>query len=182
MATIEKQKKKYGSISYRVRIQKKGFLEISKNFNNEEDAKLFAAWKEDIMDQIESFNPDMKELMTLGAAIDLKEIQLREKGANIKDGIADIQRLKKQFEKFLDISLCNITYENYITHANLIIKTPVKHGGDPKNINTGVLRLPAKKTILSRFNVLQSVYSYMNELGINIENHPNKIIKYLKTL
>lgn len=182
MASIDKHQNLDGTFKYRLQIRKKGHPEISKNFTTEEDAKLYAAWKEDIIDQINSFDPQIEELMTLGAAIDLKEKNLRERGISVKDSVPDTIRLRKQFDVFLEVSLKNISYKDYIEHANLMIKTPVRHGGDPKNINTGVARLPAKKTILSRYNILQGVYSYMIELGLKVENHPNKIIKYLKTL
>ena len=56
---------------YRVSIRKKD-QDVSKTFSNKEDAELYSKLKEDLIDQIENFNPSPEELLTLDSAIDMK--------------------------------------------------------------------------------------------------------------
>jgi len=57
--------------SFRVQIRKKN-IEISKTFNKEEDAILWAKYKENLIDCIEVFDVPLKEMVTLREAIELK--------------------------------------------------------------------------------------------------------------
>src|SRR5689334_16029134 len=95
MAIIEKRDGKY-----RVSIRKKG-VHISKTFNIEEDAKLFAAWKEDIIDSMSAFSPEIKEIITLDNAIDLKINQLKKQKKDRRSILA-VQILKRCFSEFLN--------------------------------------------------------------------------------
>jgi len=174
MATIEHREN-----SYRVMIRKKGVEPIYRSFKTKEDAELFVAWKEDILDQMSAFNPAPKNLITLNVALELKVIQLKEKNAHPKS-IGDISVLKIYFKKFLDLPLIEISYNDYLQIFNEILEMKVSHGGNvKKQVGT---KTPSIGTIRSRFNLLQSVYSNIIESGIDVENHPTKILKYIKTL
>ena len=175
MATIEERAGKF-----RVQLRKKG-IEIYKTFSNIEDAELFCSWKEDIIDQMEVFDPDMKDLITLENAIDLKVKTLKETGKNQRT-IDDVLRMKGYFSYMLNKSICEITYDYLLKKAQEMMITQIKHGGVQGKEGTGTMKLPSRSTILSRFNVLGGVYSNLISDGVNIENVPYKVLSYLKTV
>lgn len=162
--------------SWRGLLRKKG-LEISKNFSNEEDAKLWHDYKEDLINQIDSFDPPLNELILLSDAIHMK-IEKAEK-SNIID-LSDFKILYEVFSKFLDRPIQSITYAELLAHFEEMMNTMVRKGGSKKNESTGDKRFPSIFTTMRKFAYLSTVYELLIKKGVNVTNEPMKVVKFIR--
>jgi hypothetical protein len=76
--------------------------------------------------------------------------------------------------------LSEITYEILLQKANDLLGSITVRGGQRKN-DSGHKRQISPHTVYSKFNAFSTIYSYMNEINIPVENHPLKIKVYLRT-
>lgn len=170
MATIQKINDRY-----RVQIRKKD-IEIYSSFKNEEDAKLWAEYKEELIDNISAFDPPLKEMITLKDAIELKI----EKGKETMKDINDFKNLLEYFDKFCYRSLNSITYDELMKYYDEKLKIPIRKGGSKNNENTGIKKLPSPSTVFRKFQYLSSVYQDVINYGVEIENIPLKICQFMR--
>lgn len=173
MATIENREGKY-----RVAIRKKGFKDIYKTFAKKEDAELYIAWKEDLLDQISSFDPSPEVLLTLDQAIEMKLKDAEKKNLDHRT-ITSFNGLKSHFIDYLDLSLSELTYENLLSKLQEFMNTKVVRGG-PKSKSTP--QDASLRTISNRFRYLSSVIGYVNTQGFSFKNDAINILSYLETL
>jgi DNA repair protein RadC len=126
MASIEQR----GS-RFRVTIRKKG-ITINKTFSSAESAELFAKYKEDLIDEIEAFDPPLKDMITLHQAIDLK-LDIMRKELRDARSISDIEYIKNWFSEFLDKSVSELSYEVLMAKALEMLNGTVFRGGNIMN-------------------------------------------------
>lgn len=169
--------------SFRERIAGRWTVDIRKKncsmqatFSDRETAELWAKYKEDIVDEIENFSPPTDELFTLSNAIDLKARSLKEKEAAHKT-IDDTLKLKVYFDKFSDKSLSDISLEDYSEHCKMMLNMIVQRGG---SLNKGKPVQQSPATVYKKFRYLSIVYSFMQEQGVKIVNHPQAILRELE--
>ena len=164
---------------YYVTIRKKNFQPICAAFSCEEDALLWAKYKEDLLDQINSFEPHKNELITLDAAIDMKLQQLTDKQAD-KKTIQDIVNLKTVLKDHLHRSLHECDESFFREFFTSLLNTKVQRGGIRGEKSLGRTNTISPATILSRINRLCSVFSNLIQLGITNHNPTYPIYQHYK--
>lgn len=151
-------------------------IQVYATFSDRETAELWGKYKEDIYEEIENFSPPPEELFTLGNAVDLKAKDLKENGAAIKT-IQDTLNIKKDFSPLVDKPLSDISLEDYSKHCERMLNTIVKRGG---NKEKGKPVQQSWATVYKKFRYLSIIYSFMQEKGIKITNHPQAILRELE--
>jgi hypothetical protein len=169
MASITKDKN-----SYKVRIRRKD-LNLFSHFKNKYDALLWAAYKEDLIDQIIAFDPPLKDMVTLQDAIELK---IQNADYKSKKYLYDYKGLLTYFDKFKEKNLSEISYQDLLSHFDTLLNIPIRRGGNSDD--NGIKKLPEPNTILKKYAYLSTVYQLMIEKGMEIENIPIKIVKFMR--
>lgn len=175
MASIREREGKY-----QVVIRKKN-CELSATFADEETAKLWAYYKEKMIDEIEAFEVPLKELFTLNDFIHLK-IEMLKKEDKYPKTIGDINYLKKEFSEFLDFPMGNITYELLREKAHAMLGSIVRKGGDHKNNSGGIQNQQSPATVVRKMRYLGSVFSLAQEHNLKIDNPANRLCNELKRM
>ncbi len=173
MATIRDRDGRYMCL-----IRSKG-IEIGKTFSSKQDAELWAKYKEDLIDQIDAFDPPLKEMITLQDAIEMR-IEIQIKNEVSKKDISDYKTLIKVFEKFCPKKMSDIKYNDLVDHFNFLLTHPVTRGGTGKNDGTGHTRLPSFMTIFRKYAYLSTVYQMLIKDGVDIENIALKVVQYMR--
>lgn len=171
MHEIEKRYDKNGIVSYRINIRR-GNVDISRTFFTEEDAKLFAFYKERLIDNMKTFEVPLKERVTLRQIIELKI------NSNIELDTRSIGELNKSCERLENILghdkfLCQLSYDDWLKAAKLLYDLPVYRGSKAEH-NKRSMSLKTLRRILA---TISSAFSNAQEIGIDIENHPLKVIQ-----
>jgi len=161
---------------YRVRVCQKG-QDISHSFHDKETAELWGWYKESLLNEIEAFNPNSKELVSFRDAIDLKIRQALKESLSDRS-VIDLQALHVVFAKFKDRLINEITYDELVLFCKEYLSTPLTKGGRQKN-GTGRLIMPSKMTLLSKLRRLSSIYSNLIDNGIPVENIAIKVGAWL---
>ncbi len=182
MATIEKRISSTGEITYRVQIRKKGSPEIYKTFYNKEDANLFIFYKERLIENMRNFDVPLKEIITLESLFEMKskcflEGQERE-GREILNSYFRIKESLERLGKTI-IFYNDITYDLWVEIAKDLINQDVYRGAKT-DAGKRKMSFSTLKNILARAS---SSVSFAISNGINLENHPLKVIQcYIKDL
>lgn len=171
MASIEER-----NGSFRVNIRKKG-VEITRTFKERHTAELWALWKEDLIDNMNAFDVKVERTLTLADAIGLKTQELIDKGSI---EIQDIHNINEVFKPFISKFLYEITLNDYNEHCRLMLSSEVIRGGKKGVEGTGKKVIQSPQTVLRKFVILASVYSYLIKKGFDIENHPQKVVTQLR--
>lgn len=174
MASIRKN----DSGNFRADIRKKGSKNVSASFSNKETAELWAAYKEDLIDQIKKFEVPLEDMINLETAIDMKVENMVNENFD-KKSIGDVEILKNTFSEFLDRSLVSISYDELFKKMGTMLNTIVKKGGHGEK---GDKRVQSPLTVLKKFGCLSSVYSMLISNGMNLENHALKIMAILRKM
>lgn len=164
---------------YHVEIRRKNFQSMCATFSCEEDALLWARYKEDLLDQINSFEPPKNELITLDAAIDMKLQQLTDEQAT-KKTIQDIVNLKTILKDHLHKSLHECDESFFREFFASLLNTKVKRGGIRGEKSLGRTNTISPATILSRINRLCSVFSNLIQSGIANYNPVYPVYQHYK--
>ena len=164
---------------YHVTVRKKNFQPMCASFSCEEDALLWARYKEDLLDQINSFNPPKNELITLDVAIDMKMQQLTDKQA-AKTTIQDILNLKTILKDHLHKSLQECDESFFRDFFAISLCTKVQRGGIRGEKSSGPLNTISPITILSRLNRLSSVFSNLIASGLTNYNPVYSVYQHYK--
>lgn len=168
MATIEKRMGKDG-MSFKTLIRRKG-LEICKTFKTEEDAKLYAFYKEKLIDNMEAFEIPLKDRISLNEILDLKlrTIQDYDK-RTINDLMFSFKRClrwlpeKKYYQDF--------TEEDWLNCAKNLYSEDSWRGS-----KSNLLKI-SPVTLRRIFAMISSTVSHCQSLGIALDNLPLKIIQ-----
>lgn len=169
MASITKNETKDGT-SYHVNIRFKGINE-TKTFYTEEDAKLYEFYKERLLKNMENFEVPLSKTVTLNQIYELKlKYFNHEDRRSVNSFYNSLQRFNEIFgNKFY----CDITYEDWVNAAKILYATPVYKGAKTENGK----RHMSVKTLRNIFAYASSAVSFAQEKGIELENHPAKVIK-----
>lgn len=178
MASIRRRMTKEGeSTSFTVDIRKKN-ISITRTFYTEEDAKLFEFYKERLIQNMENFNVPLKDRVTLRNLFELKILTIDDSNKRMRDELnCTLERLEKIFgaDKYVN----EINYDQWLDAAKTLYATPVFIGFD-KESNRRQMSVNTLKRIIASAS---SVMSYALTKGIDVENHPIKIIqKYVNNL
>jgi hypothetical protein len=172
LATIRERKGRFGVKISRNRIT------ICQTFSTLETAKLWAAYKEDLLDEMEAFNPPKQEMITLEDAINFKIDNAIKDGLSTRS-VTDIKNLKIDFNAFLQKYMHEISYDDLIAHCKKMSKIQVKFGGSVGNEKSGKYSMPSPITIINKLKRLSTVYSNLNENNVDIDNIALKCVNEL---
>ncbi len=170
MATIEKRKNGNG-FSFRVSIRRKG-IEIYKTFKTEEDANLYAFYKERLIDNMEAFDVPLKSRVTLRQIIELKISTLDK---SIGRAVEEFEIACDRVSKFLDKDkfIDGITFDEWLNIAKSMLQEDVFHGSKTENGK----RKMSLGTLRRYFANISSAISYAQTQGIEINNIPLKVMQ-----
>jgi len=172
MAVIEKKISKDGDVSYKVKIRHKDF-EIYKTFRQEGDAKLFAWYKERLIDNIQNFDIPLNQRITLQQIIELKV-----KAIDSKD-----ERSKKEFLLAFErvFSLLPKEKKFYAQYSpqdwDDLLKNLSSFEVYKGCIKEETKRFMSRSTIRRTLACISSAVSYAMSQGIDLENLPLKLIQ-----
>lgn len=168
MASIDKRKGK-DETTFRVSIRRKG-VEIFKSFKTEEDAKLYAFYKERLIDNMEAFEVPLGERITLTEIFDLKINSIN--GYNRRT-FNDLDMSFKKCKRFLPNKKYyhQFTEADWLECAKQIYAEDSWKGSKENKIKISPITL---RRVLA--NVSAAV-SHCISLGIALDNLPLKIIQ-----
>lgn len=169
MASIRKNETKDGT-SYHVNIRMKG-KDITRTFYTEEDAKLYEFYKERLLRNMEYFEVPLSKRITLEQIFELKLKYFNDVDKRTVNNFNN--SLQRFIEQFGDKFYCNITYEDWVQAAKNLYSTPVYKGAKTEKGKRDM----SIKTLRNIFAYASSAVSFAQEKGIEIENHPAKVIK-----
>ena len=173
MASIEKRDSRF-----RVLIRRNK-TNISATFSDETTAKLFAAYKEDLIEKMAQFDVPVADLMTLRDCSVLKIADMKKKACSHRS-ISDVeQSVSNDFSAFCDMPMSSLTYDLILNKAILMLDQIVRKGGS-KHSNSGDHRQQNPVTVLKKMRVLGSIISYGISLGANIDNVVPRVTSYLE--
>ncbi len=159
-------------------IIRKNNIKLSAVFDHLEDAKLWASYKEDLIEQIANFNPPLDKLITLGDAIKMRIDTAI--GSGTVD-IADLTILYKTFEKYLKTPINEVTYDSLSDHFEHVMSVPVRRGGNHNDPNSGIKAMPSMHTTFRKFSYLSTVFEHLIKEGVKVQNHPLALCKLLRS-
>jgi hypothetical protein len=168
MATIRKREGKDG-ITYNVMIRKKD-VEISRTFKTEEDANLYIFYKERLIDNMENFEVPLAERVTIDQLFDIKRkesINLDRRTINDIDLVCNRVKACLPEKRFYH----EYTFSDWVECAKKLYNTDSWRGS-----RENIIKI-APKTLKRMFGVLSSVISCAIDKGIELENHPLKVIQ-----
>lgn len=172
MAFIRKRKDKYVC-----EIRKKG-KEMYATFHDEETAKAWGEYKERLIDELEAFNPPEEELITLYDAIDMKIASMDELSHRSKQ---DVILLKETFADILQFNMKQISFDWLYEFFTTLMERNIRKGGG-KDGKTGVFKKPERATVVRKFRILSTVYGFLIEKGVNIENMALKVLRRIENV
>jgi hypothetical protein len=171
---VHVRKRKNGN--HELVIRKKG-ISLSRTFKTREDAELWAAYKEDLIHNIDAFDVPLKDMITLEVALKMKLDSLQAQGKDSRD----FQDLRKCFLEFVDLPLSHLKYDVLMQYMKKMSESQIRRGGDRKNPGTsGILVDISSSTLISRISVLSTVINFAIENGVNVENDAYKVCQYLR--
>lgn len=171
MASIKITENKDGSSSYQVQIRRKN-IDVYKSFSTKEDALLYVTYKERLIDNIHNFEVDLQDRISVSQIFELKiqnaiDVSSKE--------IKDIENSSKRFVDYFgkNTAINSIAYEKWKEFAEILYMSDVYRG---YNSEKGKRKMSAK-TLKKIFAHASSAISYAQSHGMNLENHPLKVIQ-----
>lgn len=158
-------------------IRKKG-MQFSKTLPDRETAELWARYQEDLIMEMDAFNPPKSELITLGDAFRMK-IEEVSKDSTPKT-IADYKTTMNHMEEHLEKPLSAFTYDFFMDLLKNWEGSKVMRGGCKDKPNHKNMKPPSPHTILRRFAYTASVFQFMVEKGIDVDNNAQKVTTYVR--
>jgi hypothetical protein len=171
MACIRTRVTKKNDERYHVMIRKKG-IEICKSFSNKEDAELYTKWKENLIDLMDNFEVKISQTLTLEALFDMKLESIDKKNKRTLDDISNVKRIT--LENFPNkIFVSDISFEDWKNHAMSLYDRDVYVGAKSgRNI-----RKISLETLRKHFAYCSASFSHAMSLGIELDNHPLRVIQ-----
>lgn len=172
MASIRKRPNGNG-FSYYVSIRKKN-AEIHKSFQSEEDAKLYAFYKETLIDNMKNFDIPLNSRVTLRQIYELK-IDNIERDYWKKVSISDFEDSYKNIFPFIKENkfVCEFSYEEWLNAAKCLLNTDVFRGAKKEHTK----RKMSLNTLRRHFASASSCFSFAQSQGLDLDNHPLKVIQ-----
>ncbi len=182
MASIRERMKSNGEISYTVDIRKKNKKPLTATFRKLEDAKLWADYKEDLIDRIDAFDISMGEMMTIEDIFMHKLENAKQTGISPKY-ITDMISEKKTWEKILgkNFRYIDLTYNFLKELVDKMMTETVRIGGNTyAQDNTGKVKMISPSTVRKRLAYFSSAIEYLKSQGIELRNIPLELLKYFR--
>ncbi len=156
-------------------IRKKN-VQIIKSFNDMETAKLWAKYKEDLIDEMDAFEVPKNELIILKDALNMFYHKMESKNYD-KKMQQDLRNLTKHYNNFLDFPLKKISYDILLEHSLEMLNSKVKRGTQLQG--KGIEKDISFRTVRNRISNLGIVYSFLIDNGIDVENVTIRVKAYL---
>lgn len=170
MGSIQKRKNKDGSYCYRVQIRKCN-IDIQKTFTNPVDAELYILYKERLIENTTNFEVPINKRLRL---VDLYEMKIKAAEIQDKKSKNDLENSQTKICSSLpDKFYHEITYEDWLNSAKILMETDVYRGGKGEHNK----RKPSITTIRRYFACASSVISYAQSQGLELENNPGKVLQ-----
>lgn len=152
-------------------IRKKGHKPVSANFGDRVTAELWGQYKQNLMDEIESFQVHRADLYTVN------DIFIMKFGADSREYLEGMP----YFDEYKDKSINILTYDELKKHCHRLLQRTVVRGGKV-GTNSGRAKLPAPMTILRKFAYLSSAINHLISKGVDAPNECLKIVAYLRSM
>jgi hypothetical protein len=165
---IQERPCKGGTMSYRVTIRKNA-TEVSKTFSNLEDAQLFEHYRTRLIECMDNFEVPASERVRLVDILDLKIRRTKEKRAVDEFYLAG-KRIMDNIRKHTFV--CELNYDDWVECFKKISTTEM-----PKRHNSKDVGLLHPKSLRRIFASLSSAFSTAIINGIDVVNHPLKIVQ-----
>lgn len=167
MATIKKRQDSKGNTSFTVLIRKKG-LEVCKTFYDEEEANLYIWYKERLIQEMENYESPIHERISLKQIFEMKIQKIDP--SNFRE-INGFDNTCKRFLEFFKSKffLHQISFNDWKECLDNFLKNEKNMRDESKNVSM--------KSIRKFFAYASSCFSNAIENGINLENHPLKILQ-----
>jgi len=162
---------------YYVQVRKKGKTNCA-SFADKETAELWGKFKEDIIDEMEAFDFQVEYTITLEEAVQKKRAEYLKRNVD-KKSLTDLDALERDFSEFLKTPLHNISDAMLIDKLNNMKRQPVFKGGRQDG-KTGIKSIQAPATLLRKFRILASVYSFLIQNGAKLSNPAQHIVNRIK--
>ncbi len=171
MATIEKKMNENGSETYRVQIRLKNEEKIYKTFYTKEQAELFVFYKENLLKLKNNFDVPIEKRVTIKQIIEIKLQNSYDLSERSKSDFMDAFNRITTFIK--DDFINKISYEDWLKVAKSLLDLDVyigfKNEKNKKKLSISSVR--------RYFACMSSAISFCNSQGMNIENHPLKVMQ-----
>jgi len=175
MAHIKERVNKKGETTYSVKIRKKE-VDIQKTFYSLEDAKLYEFWKERLIQNMENFEVDLKDRVTISQLYDMKSKTIK---SCDKRYASDFEFSKKRLVDFFGETrfIQSITYEEWVGFTRHLLDTDVYKGAKTENGKRKMSPESARKVLA----YTSASISHAISKGIELDNLPLKVIQvYLR--
>lgn len=153
---------------------RKGDSTFYKTFQTEEDAKLYEFYKERLLNNLENFEVDISNRLTLENIIEMK---IKHDGQSLHP--KNVVDMKYSFKRIIDFLPTNkkfyvqYTFEDWVESLKHLQSQPVYRGAKTE-LGKRVISL---KTIRKVFAHLSSAISFCQTQGIKLDNLPLKILQ-----
>lgn len=163
---------------YRVSIRRKE-QKLNATFSHKETAETWARYKEELLDNMHSFDIPIENMITLRQCVDIKIAQIKSKPSVDPKTINDFENIYKEFDTLMEMSLSEITPNIIRDISKQKLNSIVSVGGSHKE-GSGSIRICSSSTVLRKLRLLASVFSHMIENGANIINPAQVVINQVK--
>ncbi len=152
-------------------IRKKG-IEICKTFAKKDDAELYAKWKENLIELMDNFEVDISQTITIEEIFNMK---LSAVGMENKRTYNDIANVKTTILDMLNENkfASDMSFEDWKNLAKSLYDKDVYRGAK----SGGNIRKISLETLRKFFAYCSASYSHAQTLGIELENHPLRVIQ-----
>jgi hypothetical protein len=171
MVSIRTRKKSNGLNSFAVDIRTKK-TKTTKTFQSLEDAKLYSFYRERLDNLKKNFDVSIEKRITLINLMDLKAKTIDESN---KRSINEIKVTLESLKPYIDEKkyVHEITLEDWKHIKDQLLNTDVFMGAKTESAK----RKMSHNTLRRRFACLSSCFSHAQSLGIELDNHPLKIMQ-----
>ena len=172
MSTIKKYIGVNGKIYFRVQIRKNNQY-ISKNFNNEEDAQIFAFYKERLISNMIDFEIPIEQRVSIKQLFELK---MNNSKSLVDKSFQDFSTALKKLSQVMDVDkfLCEYTYQDWLEICKNIYNLPVYRGAEKESCKVSM----SIGTLRKIFACISSVFTNAISNNIPVENHAMKVMQY----
>lgn len=175
MAHIKERLNNKGETTYSVCIRKKDF-DIFKTFYSLEDAKLYEFWKERLIQNMDNFEIDLKDRVTIPQLYDMKSKTIDSCEKRYR---TDFDFSKKRLVDFFGETrfIQSITYEEWVGFTRHLLDTDVYKGAKTEAGKRKMSPESARKILA----YTSASISHAISQGIELNNLPLKVIQvYLR--
>jgi len=171
MAHIRTRITKNKDEKYHISIKRKG-VEIHKSFSKKEDAELYVKWKESLIDNIDNFEVPLAHTIPIESIFEMKLESIADTN---KRTYNDIKNVKQTLFELIDSKkfASDMSFDDWKNLAKQLYDKDVYRGAKSGNN----VRKISLETLRKFFAYCSASYSYAQAQGIELENHPLRVIQ-----